>query len=514
MTIRQIMNDELEIEHDQAVSIFEVPKPLLTVKPELYVPQILSLGPYHHFREEVQHMERYKIASAKRVQNELREMMRFQDLVDMFGKLEYHIRAHYHRHLNFTGQALAWMMAIHASFLFEFLQLFAKTKKKSIQRIPSRMIHLLFDSKHRTTAHSMIIRDIIMIENQIPLFLLLKIADAQIQLHQMTEEIVADMLVGFFKEISPFKNLEIMHVDIRKYQHLLDFLYCNIVPRYQEETSDPLGGDECGEQDNLSPTFLHNFSGLTKSFISDRIETLRSLIIKILLRIMGNIPMLPIILNPVEKLLSSEKTKDSERSSEPLLEEILIPSVTELTSAGIKICPTSGGISTVDFCTKTTILHLPVISLDINSEVVLRNMVAYEASFGSTALVLSRYIEFMNGIIDTEEDARLLRKKGIILNYLKSDKDVAEMWNGMTRSIRLTRVPQLDCIIEEINKFYNSKWRVILKRFFMRHEVLSLWKNVICVVFALAIVLLFIMGLEVLCLTPRCRPMSRSALSP
>lgn len=94
------MEDELEIEHDQAVSIFEVPKPLLSIKPELYVPQILSLGPYHHFREEVQHMERYKIASAKRVQNELREMMKFQDLVDMFGKLEYHIRAHYHRYMN------------------------------------------------------------------------------------------------------------------------------------------------------------------------------------------------------------------------------------------------------------------------------------------------------------------------------------------------------------------------------------------------------------------------------
>jgi Plant protein of unknown function len=98
VTICQIMNGESEIAHDQAVSIFEVPKPLLTIKPELYVPQILSLGPYHHLRDEVQHMERYKIASAKRVQNQLREMMRFQDLVDVFEKLEYHIRAHYHRY--------------------------------------------------------------------------------------------------------------------------------------------------------------------------------------------------------------------------------------------------------------------------------------------------------------------------------------------------------------------------------------------------------------------------------
>jgi Plant protein of unknown function len=70
LTIRQIMDEESEIAHDQAVSIFEVPKPLLTIKPELYVPQILSLGPYHHVREEVQHMERCKVASAERVQNQ------------------------------------------------------------------------------------------------------------------------------------------------------------------------------------------------------------------------------------------------------------------------------------------------------------------------------------------------------------------------------------------------------------------------------------------------------------
>lgn len=93
------MDEDSEIVHDQAVSIFDVPKPLLTIKPELYVPQILSLGPYHHFQEEVQHMERYKIASAKRVQNQLRDMMRFQDLVDLFEKLEYHIRAQYHRYM-------------------------------------------------------------------------------------------------------------------------------------------------------------------------------------------------------------------------------------------------------------------------------------------------------------------------------------------------------------------------------------------------------------------------------
>lgn len=380
------------------------------------------------------------------------------------------------------------------------------------------MIHLLVDSKYRTTTHSTIIRDIIMLENQIPLFLLLKIAETQSQSHQTTEETVADMLVGFFKELSPFKKIHIFHADIKKHPHLLDFLYCNIVPMYGEETCGPLEEDTCVEQDNISPTFVQNFASSTGSFVFDRIGTLLSLIMKFLvripLRIMENIPMLSVILNPIEKLLSSEKEQlDGGRNNEPLLEEILIPSLTDIISAGIKICPTSGSISTVNFCTKTPTLHLPVISLDVNSEVVLRNLVAYEASLGSKPLVLSRYIEFMNGIIDTEEDARILRMKGVILNYLKSDQDVAEMWNGMTRSIRLTRVPELDCVIEEINKFYNNRWRVILKRFFTRHGMLSLWKNVI-LVFVLSLIP-FMMGFQqVFCLTSRCRPVSTNGRSP
>jgi Plant protein of unknown function len=279
------------------------------------------------------------------------------------------------------------------------------------------------------------------------------------------------MLVRFSKEISPFRMVHICHVDIKNHPQLLDFLYYNIVPSYiEEENCGPLEEDKFVDQDDINLNFVRNFTSSTKNSILDHIRTLRSLIIMFLVRIplqiMNNIPVLSFIKNRVDKLLSSEKEQDSERNNEPLLEEIFIPSVIELISSGIKICPINGGISTVDFCTETVTLHLPIISLDINSEVLLRNLIAYEASFGSKPLVLSRYIEFMNGIIDTEEDARLLRNNGIILNYLKSNKEVAEMWNGMTQSISLTRVQGLDCVIEEIKKFYNSRWKVILKKIF------------------------------------------------
>ncbi|KAH9667241.1 hypothetical protein KPL70_020954 [Citrus sinensis] len=119
----------------------------------------------------------------------------------------------------------------------------------------------------------------------------------------------------------------------------------------------------------------------------------------------------------VEKKSDDESSTSSKHMNKPpLVEEITIPSVTELAKSNVRFLPTVGNISTVRFDAKKAILHLPTISLDVNTVVVLRNVVAYEASSASGPLVLTRYTELMNGIIDTEEDAKLLREKGVIVN--------------------------------------------------------------------------------------------------
>ncbi|KAI9110360.1 hypothetical protein K1719_018802 [Acacia pycnantha] len=75
-------------------------------------------------------------------------------------------------------------------------------------------------------------------------------------------------------------------------------------------------------------------------------------------------------------------------------------------------------------------------------------------------MVLTRYTELMNGIIDSEEDVKILREQRIVLNHLKSDEEVANMWNGMNRSIRFTKVEFLDKAIEDVNKYYNRRIKV------------------------------------------------------
>ncbi|KAI3802620.1 hypothetical protein L1987_30760 [Smallanthus sonchifolius] len=182
------------------------------------------------------------------------------------------------------------------------------------------------------------------------------------------------------------------------------------------------------------------------------------------------------------------------------MEEISIPSVTDLVKAGLGFCPSSGGIFTIDFDAKSSMFFLPVVSVDVNTDVVMRNLVAYEVCNASGPLILTRYTELMNGIIDTKEDAKLLRERGIIVNRLKSDEEVADLWNGISRSVRLTKVPFLDKVIEDVNMVYGRKWRVKIGKF-IKGYVFGSWQFLALVA---VVLVLFLMSVDVASSVTRC----------
>ncbi|GJY55308.1 putative UPF0481 protein, partial [Tanacetum coccineum] len=207
-----------------------------------------------------------------------------------------------------------------------------------------------------------------------------------------------------------------------------------------------------------------------------------AVLVKLPWKIIAALPILKLLKEPIEQMFQNfrgeggdESKDDGDDSKAPLIEEITIPSVMEMAKAGILFSPVNGGISDISFDNKTSTLSLPVINLDVNTEVYLRNLVAYEACVAAGPLVVARYTELMNGIIDTEEDAKYLRERGIVLNHLKSDKEVADLWNGMSKSVKLTKVPKMDKVIEDVNKRYGKTWRVKLSKF-MKAYVFGSWR--------------------------------------
>ena len=125
---------------------------------------------------------------------------------------------------------------------------------------------------------------------------------------------------------------------------------------------------------------------------------------------------------------------------------------------------------------------------------------AEEACNGSGAVVFTRYTELMNGTIDTGEDVKFLREKGIIVNHLKRDEEVAKLWNGMSKSIRLTKVELLDKAIGDVNKYYNGKFIVKFKKFVTRY----VFESRKFLTFFAAILMLLLMSVQALCSVYSC----------
>jgi hypothetical protein len=500
--IRRTFEEEIDQDYGEvpAVCIFNVPKALLATHPDSYTPQQVSLGPYHYCRPELFEMERCKLAAAKTTQKHF-QSLKFQNLVDQLIKFEPRIRACYHKYLHFNGETLAWMMAIDASFLLEFLQIYASKEG----RVSSRISHFVDNA---------ILRDMVMLENQIPLFVLRKILEFQFSSLDSADDTLFSMLMGLCKELSPFN---LIMEDLPKIQlvseiaHLLDFLYHMIVPKMEEPSEifelDVHGKDKSSADSNYVEKLLHEISKLLSKLNRGPIHVIKEVIIsravkfilKFPLTILSNLPGFAILKQPVEYLFffqnKEEHKPENDISRSPLVEEITIPSVSDLWKSGVRFLPTKGSISTVAFDIKTSTFYLPTIALDVNTEVVLRNLVAYEASNASGPLVFTRYTELMNGIIDTEEDVKKLREKGIILNRLKSDGEVANLWNGMSKSIRLTKVPFLDKVIEDVNRYYSGRWRVKVGKF-LKLYVFEPWQFLTLLA---AILLLLLMTLQAFC---------------
>lgn len=533
-------DDECDNERLIPISIFNIPKSFIAHKRDVYIPQLVSIGPYHHCRPELHDMERYKLAAAKKIQKHLHASsgIHFHHLVAGIAHMEHRVRCSYHRYLHHNGDTLAWMMAVDAAFLVDFLHVYMAMEGKMV------LTHV--SSSWFKSVHNSVLRDVVMLENQIPLFLVRAVMEEISSSQEMADEMLCAMLTGLCKEVVPFKGMEIK-VDkhgLAERAHLLDLVHHAIVPfKSQEvlieiitekhEDVDPnvRGERSCNGNSRLTSIknciiqFLGNICRgfllfvlklqllqLFKRVISSKPFII---IIKIPWNILFTLPILSLLKEPLEYLLfhpsKREDNDDQDNKQEdspgnvnnhpPLIEEITIPSVTELFTAGVTFKPTNNAkLSAISFDNKTATLHLPVVNLDENIEVVLRNLVAYEALVASGPLVLARYTEMMNGIIDGEKDVRVLREKGILVNRLKSDGEVAEVWNGMSKSVRLTKVPFLDKVIEDVNRFYESRWKVKIRKLMKRH-VFQSWQSL---ALAAIVMLLVTTTLEAFCSVYTC----------
>ncbi|VAI21262.1 unnamed protein product [Triticum turgidum subsp. durum] len=326
------------------------------------------------------------------------------------------------------------------------------------------------------------------------------------------------MVTGLMKELCPFKmegNFPEKQIerDIAKHAHLLELLYHLLVPRPKPSASENSApawsgpveddieeqrpdGDGGQEQEGEGPP-----AGTGNEYVMQLLAVILSMASRLKGGRLGHV--IEFAAKAPWKMLAGIPGISglSMHADADMSQEIAIPSVTELASSGVRFKPTNGNLSTITFNRKTATLHLPAVTLDCNTEVVLRNLVAYESSAASGPLVFTRYTELMNGIIDTDDDVTHLRKRGVVINRMKkSDGEAAKLWNGMSRSVQHSKVPDLDAVIDDVNRYYGRRWSVKAKRF-MRKYVLSSWKML---TFLATISMLLLTTLQAFCSVYTC----------
>ncbi|GAA0175312.1 hypothetical protein LIER_28504 [Lithospermum erythrorhizon] len=533
ITIRETLENEHE-EFDQTpVSIYTVPKALMASDPESYLPQHVPIGPYHCFRQEMHEMERYKLAATRRMrQVHLSNNIRIEDVVQkMNDEFESRIRACYHKYLTVSGEVLAWIMVVDSCFLLEFLHICVSSPPKDGRTLNEPSNTLVRDIVRGKLEKNTITRDIMKLENQIPLFVLRKMLEIKFGSVEVADDELYMMLTTFLEQLSPFRDIgKLPENQAITSTHMLGFLYRLALPRpkfrpgkgmIREESKESRRNDVEEDEENQgskNPGYFrmvlveswkvvkrlnHGPVKAVKKIVTSRGVVF---ITKLPWTIMSSIPGLKFLEEPVRSAFESDDEaklggEDEDGDNTPLVEEIEIPSVRQLSEAYVNFAPVhQGGISAIKFDVSTRTFYLPVVYLDENSDAIMRNLVAYEQCHATGPVIFTRFTELMNGIIDTEEDARILRENGIIVNRMKTDEDVVKLWNGMRRSLRLTKWKMLDKMIEDVNNYYNQRWKVKLKNF-MKKYVFGSWQFL---TFLACVVLLLLMGLQAFCSVYNC----------
>ncbi|CAK9148628.1 unnamed protein product [Ilex paraguariensis] len=478
--------------------ISRVPQTLRAEKPEAYAPKRIGLGPYHHFRPELyDHMEMEKLSAVKKVVTADRIAQFRQLIVGKLVELEPSARACYGDYLDLEGHTLAWIWAIDGLFLHHHLGV----------QVP---VDCAFKS--------VLAQDIFMLENQIPILLFEEI-DGVIDQFQLSDKVVRDFCVAH----SPLKWTNKPGPDCveRTPAHLLDCLYHLVVNDGNIRLK--VGKKKKEKRNQLEDARMEAaecYPREAAEFYSTEAEEVQMAAAEVAGTTISDLQNMS---KPIIDFLKQKRTTSVAQNTKAIIDlikqlqldkncfplfqshntavEMEIPSVSSLQkNAGVKFAIAKEGIRGIKFYEETRTLNLPEITLKDNSEVILRNLVAYEALVlpAGSKRELAEYIDLMCGIIDTAEDVKILQEQKIIVikDNLSHDQ-ITNIFNGITKFIN-----KQSELAGKVNKHYDSKLIVKAGRFVKQcldsswNFVKGSWK-VLC--FFYSLILISVLILQAFC---------------
>lgn len=412
------------------LSIYRIPQCLRDTDDKAYIPQTVSLGPYHHGRKRLRAMDRHKWRALHRVLG--RTNHRIELYLDAVKAVEDRARACYEGPIFLSSNEFTEMMVLDSCFVLELF----RGAAAGFARLGYSRNDPIFAM--RGTMHS-IQRDMIMLENQVPLFVLDMIFGLQSGSLPDQKGAVARLALSFFDPLMP--------------------------------TDEPL---KKSDRDRLESS-LATFDPLTEQGGLHCLEVFR----RSLLAAREGPKPAPRVW--IKRWSNTGRVADKRRQQ-------LIHCVTELKEAGIKFKRRNTD-RFWDIKFNNGVLKLPRLLVHDGTKSLFLNLIAFEQCHLDCTNDVTSYVIFMDNLIDSPADVSYLHYCGIIENWLGSDAEVAELFNRLCREVVFDiNDSSLSRLSEQVNRYYDHRWNAW--RASLRHKYFNNPWSIIAFLSAVVLVVL------------------------
>ncbi|KAF5470001.1 hypothetical protein F2P56_010555 [Juglans regia] len=469
--------------------IYRVPKRLREVQPMAYTPRLVSIGPFHHRREELKDMERQKFIYLRDFCN--RTGKSIEDLARIIRPLEMKIRCYYSEtFLHMSSEGFANMIVLDAIFI---LELFWRKSQKSMAQ---KDYMLCRPCMERGIQH-----DLLLLENQIPFFVLEELCfNVELNVgHQNGEPntkkpTLLELSCGFFGDLyydfKP-KSKKCFNDSVRYFRP----------PQNPSPNSSDPKNDKVNHirdlvnrfsLDRSSPNFIEvkHFTDLVRYFFCPPTKEGQNS------KKWGHVKQcfpdwVGCCCHP--KPSSPEREPEPKHCTDLVKRTKSLYTATKLDEAGLKItrpdserhllqiqfreknceclikrCPVlnlSWLLSCLPCLKRTCLVHMqrflevPPLRVDDKTEGLFRNLMALEQCHYPLKTYICDYIVLLDDLITTKADVRLLVEKKIIVNELGSSAAVTKLFNNLGLEIELeTGKYYYEELCKELNDYSDSIW--------------------------------------------------------
>ncbi|KAH0451407.1 hypothetical protein IEQ34_018706 [Dendrobium chrysotoxum] len=376
------------------LSIYRVPKSLRDVDETAYAPQIVSIGPYHRGRRRLRDMDRHKWRALHHALTRAGHDVGLY--LDAARSLEDRARACYEAPPSISADAFVESLVLDAIFALELFRGVAGEGFPRLGYAPNDPVFAV-----RGIMHSLQ-RDMIMLENQLPLFVLDSILALQLGHEPSRSGLVAPLALRFFDPLRPTDE-----------------------PFSSAASFDPLS-------DAGSSGALHCLDVFRRSLLLSCPK--------------------PASRPWIRRRWSHARPVADKRRLQ------LIHCVTELRDAGIKFRRRKSD-RFWDIKFKDGILHIPRLLIHDGTKSLFLNLIAFEQCHLECSNHITSYVIFMDNLINSEVDVGYLHYRGIIEHWLGNDGEVADLFNRLCQEVVFDIN---DCYLselsEQMNCYYNHRW--------------------------------------------------------